>query len=418
MKYLYNLSIYLYSIAIHIASVFNNKAKLWVKGRKSIFKKLENDFKNQLVKEPLLWIHCASLGEFEQGRPLIEKIKKDKKKIKVLLTFFSPSGYEIRKNYSVADYVYYLPADTTFNAKKFISIVQPSAALFVKYEFWFNYLNELKTQHIPTYLVCGIFRPDQHFFKNYGTWFREQLGAFTHFYLQDKDSENLLNQIGYKNTTVAGDTRFDRVIEIAAKAREISYLEQFINHEKVIIAGSTWPEDTRHLAQLQFRKDGYKMVIAPHEIHESGIQAILSAFSNSELKALRYSQANAQTVTDIDILIIDSIGILSSLYQYGTMAYIGGGFGKGIHNILEAATFGLPVIFGPNYHKFNEARELIQRGGAFSISNAEELKKTVALLNNSDVHRMASFASKNYVVSMAGATDKILSTVALPNESF
>lgn len=413
MKLLYNLSIYLYSIAIHIASIFNNKAKLWVTGRKDIFKKLEKDFTNRLSTESLIWIHCASLGEFEQGRPLIEKIRKDKKEVKIMLTFFSPSGYEIRKNYSMADYVYYLPADTPFNAKKFISTIKPTAALFVKYEFWFNYLNELKTQHIPTYLVCGIFRTDQHFFKNYGTWFGKQLGAFTHFHLQDDSSEKLLNQIGYKNTTVAGDTRFDRVLEIAENAKEIKFIKQFSTDKKVIIAGSTWAEDIQHLSKLQLGQDGYKMIVAPHEVEESSVQNTISVLNNTGLKIGRYSKVCEETVSRIDILVIDNIGMLSSLYQYGTIAYIGGGFGKGIHNILEAATFGLPVIFGPNYQKFNEARELIKKGGAFSVSSTEELKKTVHLLSNHDVLRMASFASKNYVVTEAGATEKILNAIPL-----
>lgn len=416
MQFTYNFFIHLYTIAIHGASLFSPKARLWVKGRKNIFQKLEADFKNRKNQDPLVWVHCASLGEFEQGRPLIEKIRKEKKNVKIILTFFSPSGYEIRKNYKEADYIYYLPTDTTANARKFISIVKPTISIFVKYEFWFNYLNELKTQQIPTYLVSGIFRENQHFFKSYGTWFRQRLSAFTHFYLQNEASEKLLKSIAYNNTSVAGDTRFDRVVEITKTAKEIALVKQFISDEKVIIAGSTWDKDIDLLTRVQLRKSGYKLIIAPHEISETSIRSTILKFGSPFAlgkKVICYSQANENTIAAADVLIIDNIGMLSSLYQYGTIAFIGGGFGKGIHNILEAATFALPVIFGPNYHKFNEAKELIQKGGAFSVSSTEELQKTIALLNDSDIVRMASFAAKNYVESQTGATDKIFSTLKL-----
>lgn len=411
MHFIYSFFIRFYTLAIQVASLFSPKAGLWVKGRKNIFQKLEADLKNRDKQSPLVWVHCASLGEFEQGRPLIEKIRKEKKDVKILLTFFSPSGYEIRKNYKEADYVYYLPADTRVNARKFVSIVKPAISIFVKYEFWFNYLNELKSSQTPTYLVCGVFRENQHFFKSYGTWFRKQLSAFTHFYLQNEASEKLVNSIGYNNTTVAGDTRFDRVVEIAKTAKEIELVKQFVSDKKVIIAGSTWDKDIDLLTRVPLQQWGYKLIIAPHEITEASISSTLLRFENPfalGTKVIRYSKANENTIAAADVLIIDNIGMLSSLYRYGTIAFIGGGFGKGIHNILEAATFSLPVIFGPNYHKFNEAKELIQKGGAFSVTSSEELQKTFALLNNSDSARMASFASKNYVESQTGATDKIL----------
>lgn len=409
MRFIYTISIYLYSFTIHIASLFNAKAKLWVDGRTNIFQKINKDFSNRNSAEPLLWIHCASLGEFEQGRPLIEKIKKEKNGIKILLTFFSPSGYEIRKNYNQADYIYYLPSDTQAAARKFISLVKPTIAVFVKYEFWFNYLNELKKQQIPTYLICGIFRGDQHFFKPYGGWFRRQLNAFTHFFLQDDFSEKLLNQIAYNNTTVAGDTRFDRVIEISKNAREINFVKEFIDGKKIIIAGSTWNEDIKVLSGIQFRDAGFKLIIAPHEISEPNIQSIIQQFSNVSI--IQYSQIDKLPLSAADILIIDNVGMLSSIYRYGTIAFIGGGFGKGIHNILEAAVFSLPVIFGPNYHKFNEAKGLIQKGGAFSIASVNELEQTVRLLAEADVLKMASFAAKNYVISQGGATEKILAVL-------
>jgi len=343
----------------------------------------------------------------------MELMKKQDSNIKILLTFFSPSGYEIRKNYSGADLIFYLPIDTPKYAQQFIEIVKPAAVFFIKYEFWYNYLNELKNKNIPTYLVSGIFRKDHYFFKPLGSWFREQLNCFTHFYLQDEKSEKLLNSIAYTNTTVTGDTRFDRVSEIARTVQKIDVVEQFVQGKNVLIIGSSWDEDEKIIAKiLENQKSkilNYKIIIAPHEIDENHIQSIIQQFSNS--KIIRYSQANAQTVSSADILIIDNIGMLSSLYQYGTIAYIGGGFGKGIHNILEAATFGLPIIFGPNYQKFTEAKDLIKSGGAFSIMDASEFEKTMLLLEDKDVLQTASHISKYYVQSKVGATEKILRSI-------
>ncbi|MFY9308937.1 MAG: glycosyltransferase N-terminal domain-containing protein [Bacteroidia bacterium] len=412
MRLIYSFSIHLYTLAIHVASLFSPKAKLWINGRKNIFQQLEYAFQNRSNIKKLIWVHCASLGEFEQGRPLMEQIKRENQENKILLTFFSPSGYEVRKNYSGADFIFYLPADTASNAARFISVVKPSKVLFVKYEFWFNYLNELKNQKVPTYLVCGIFRPDQHFFKNYGFWFRKHLNAFMHFYLQNEASESLLKSIGYQNATVAGDTRFDRVIEITKTAKDIPLINQFIGAKSVIVAGSTWQPDIERISHIPFQDAEYKLIIAPHEISETSIRTTISLFekSSSDLNIMRYSVATEKTVAAANILIIDNIGMLSSLYQYGTIAYIGGGFGKGIHNILEPATFGLPVIFGPNYDKFNEAKELIKAGGAFSIASAAELQKLLGFLNK-DTLKAASFASKNYVASNAGATLRIMNAI-------
>jgi len=410
MRFIYNSFIFLYSAAIHIASLFNSKAKLWVSGRNNIFHKLKSDL--LLSGSNPIWFHCASLGEFEQGRPLIEKIKKVNKDQKIILTFFSPSGYEIRKKYPEADHIYYLPLDTPSNAKRFLEIVNPKAAIFIKYEFWFNYLNELKKRNIPTYLVSGIFRKDHYFFKFYGYWFRKQLNSFTYFFLQNENSEKLLNSIGYKNCLVTGDTRFDRVSGIAKNVRSFPLISQFKQHHSLLIAGSTWPHDEKIIsewyANTAFQTQRFKIIIAPHEISEGRISSIQSNFKG---KILKFSQANEQNINDADILIIDNIGMLSSLYQYGTIAFIGGGFGKGIHNILEAATFALPVIFGPNYHKFTEAKELIHFGGAFSISDVHEFEKTMILLNDEEVIRTASHISKNYVESRVGATDKIVEVI-------
>jgi len=411
MRFIYNLSILFYSLAIRIASLFNEKAKLWLRGRQDIFEKLRSAITEQ--DGQLTWFHCASLGEFEQGRPLIELIRKKDPGAKILLTFFSPSGYGIRKNYAGADHVFYLPLDTTKNAKRFIDIVKPKAVFFVKYEFWFNYLNELKVRKVPVYLVSGIFREDHHFFKSYGAWFRNQLNSFTHFYLQDRRSEELLNRIGFKNTTVSGDTRFDRVFEISKSVKQIDLVKQFAGAKKMLIAGSSWPEDESLVQRLKsgsLKSDGWKIIVAPHEIDEKHIGAIEAGFKDKAI-CLRYSMADEQNVQAADVLIIDNIGMLSSLYQYGTISFIGGGFGKGIHNILEAATFGLPVIFGPNYEKFTEAKELIKLGGAFSVNNEEELKKTIALLSDEQVLKTASHISKNYVESRVGASEKILGSI-------
>lgn len=413
MKLLYTTFIHLYTFAIRVVSLFNTKARLWVNGRKNILQKISTDCsKKNDIKNFTVWVHCASLGEFEQGRPVIEKLKTERKEVKIVLTFFSPSGYEIRKNYQEADYIYYLPADTASNANAFISLVKPDIAVFVKYEFWFNYLNELKNHHIPTYLICGVFREQQHFFKGYGSWFRKQLATFTHFHLQDEASEKLLHTIGYKNTTITGDTRFDRVMEIAAKAKPNAIAENFSSDKKTIIAGSTWEEDIEVLSGFPFKEADYKLIIAPHEISEANIQSVIKHFE--KLSVVRYSQTN-ENIKDADVLIIDNIGMLSSLYQYGCIAFIGGGFGKGIHNILEAATFGLPVVFGTNYHKFNEAKELISTGGAFSISTTAEIKKVINYLSESQQLKKASTIAKEYVNSKAGATEKILNSIFVNN---
>jgi 3-deoxy-D-manno-octulosonic-acid transferase len=461
MRFLYTSSIYLYVFAIRIVSPFNAKAKLWLRGRKNMFDALALKM-NELKDARLIWFHCASLGEFEQGRPLMEKIKTQDPSIKILLTFFSPSGYEIRKNYAGADFVFYLPLDTPKNAKQFIELVHPQKVFFVKYEFWFNYLIELKNKNIPTYLISGIFRENHHFFKWTGGWFRKQLNAFTHFFLQDENSKSLLNSIGYKNVTVAGDTRFDRVAAVAKNVKSIPLVEKFIGNNKVIILGSSWREDEGLMAddrlqiaedrlqiaegrfqiaegklqitddrlqiadsRLQIAEDrlqiensknnfsDFKIIIAPHEIDEKHIAGIEMQFNvlGKKMKCVRYSQAVENTINEANILIIDNIGMLSSLYQYGTIAFIGGGFGKGIHNILEAAAFGLPVIFGPNYQKFAEATELIKLGGGFSIHDVNELNKTMQLLNDEQVLKTASHIAKMYVQSRVGASDKIMNVV-------
>ena len=394
MTFLYALSIRLYGLLITIASLFVPKARLWKKGRRSLFEELRKEVNG----DNIIWFHCASLGEFEQGRPLIEELKKSNHNIRILLTFFSPSGYEIRKNYALADWVFYLPLDTASNAREFISIVNPKKVVFIKYEFWFFFMRELKRRNIPLFLVSAIFRRDQHFFKSYGKWFRKNLNTFTHIFVQDKNSEDLLRSIGITNVTNAGDTRFDRVYKISQEPLPVPVAEAFAKGRKVLVAGSTWEPDEQLLNDAWRSDQQYAMIVAPHEISEDNLQRLEKLFGS---RAIRYTRASVDTAGNYDVLIINNIGMLSSLYRYGQVAYIGGGFGKGIHNTLEAATYGVPVIFGPKYEKFREAVGLIQAGGAASVTHAEELRTSVSkFFKDPQAGRKAG----EYVKANTGAT--------------
>ena len=413
MRALYSLGIFLFGISIRIASVFNSKAKLWIRGRKNLFEKLEEFFKNN--KNPVVWFHCASLGEFEQGRPLMEEFKKRNPDYKTLLTFFSPSGYDVRKNYSGADFICYLPLDTKSNSRRFVDLVNPSVIYFVKYEFWLNFLEEFRKNKIPHFLVSAIFREDQIFFKSYGTVFRDALKGFTFIFTQEKKSIELLNSIAIKNTEVAGDTRFDRVAEIAAATIEIPIAKSFSGKEKkVVVAGSTWPADEEKLFPVigDLLKKDWKLIIAPHELGEAHLKSIESGLLGigiSPLEIIRFSQAEESAPAYAKVLIIDNMGMLSSLYAYGKIAYIGGGFGKSIHNILEAAVFGMPVIFGPRFEKFNEAKQLIEIGAAFGINNEVELKKILKKISNDpELLDFLSIKSHEFVQHYRGATKNIL----------
>lgn len=424
MILLYNIAIALYGFAISIASLFHPKARKWVAGRKDIFDKISDvnpPGRSTSAPPRLIWFHCASLGEFEQGRPLIEKMKSEDEKLKIVLTFFSPSGYEIRKNYPMADYIFYLPPDSKKNATEFITAINPSLAIFIKYEFWFHYLNTLNERKIPVFLVSAHFREEQHFFKWYGSWFRKMLNLFTHIFVQDESSKKLLEKFNLGNVTLSGDTRFDRVYETAAGAEEIPLMAGFGQGKKVLIAGSTWPRDEKVLSAISwlrqgeasaqaFRQKGIKLIIAPHEIHGSRINSIVQLFNH--LKVLKFSEADGKNAGSADVLIIDNIGLLSRLYRYGDIAYIGGAFGKSLHNILEPAAFGLPVLFGPNHFKFWEAAALIDKGGAFSVANSEELESKINfLLHDEMIWRIASEMSRNFVRSDTGATGKILESI-------
>jgi 3-deoxy-D-manno-octulosonic-acid transferase len=406
MRLIYNLFIYLYSFAIAFYAAFNNKANLWINGRKHWKKKLQQiDFKGQSV----YWFHCASLGEFEQGRPLIEEIKA-KGNGKILLTFFSPSGYELRKNYKNADWVLYLPADTIANAKYFVQCVQPKAVFFIKYEFWFNYLIELKDKKIPVFLISGIFRQNQHFFKWYGVWFRAQLKAFSYFFVQNQSSLTLLQSIGYDNAILAGDTRFDRVLQVMQKSKRFETIDAFTKDHFVVVAGSTYVDDEK-LLQASFQKlisEGFKLkfILAPHVVSTNRIDEIESMFGQNN--CVRYSQISSSTM-DKKVMIVDNIGMLSALYSYANIAYIGGGLGKGIHNTIEAAVYSIPLLFGSKYHKFDEAKALVKVGAAFVVSDEKTITSKMKLLFSDDILRKNIGAkSSKYVIEQKGAIIKIM----------
>lgn len=412
MRFLYSVGISVYHASIELAALFSSKAKLWVQGRKGIFEQLG---KKLADVDNIVWFHCASLGEFEQGRPLIEAYKKNFPHHKILLTFFSPSGFEVRKTYEGADYIFYLPVDSAKNAFRFVSLVNPKMVFFIKYEFWFNYLNEIKNRRIPCFLISGIFREEQLFFKPYGKWPLSQLSAFTHFFLQNNKSAELLSKQGFDNYSIVGDTRFDRVIQIADHAKKLLLIKSFCGGEvKVVIFGSSWPEEDR--IALQLLKSGDfkgKIIIAPHEISNSKIQFLLNSFGGQGIlwSELEMKLSNPE---NYKVLIIDTIGLLSSIYQYADIAVIGGGFGKGVHNVLEAATFGLPLFFGPNYLKFNEVKELIAMGAAESASSPEKLLVSIVkLLHNNEKYFRRARLAEEYVRENAGATEKILAKIEI-----
>ncbi|MDZ7934403.1 MAG: glycosyltransferase N-terminal domain-containing protein [Emticicia sp.] len=426
LQLLYNFSIHAYSFIISVLASFNSKAKFWVDGRKNIFEKLSstslsNPFPErsrstvaERSRSTVAWFHCASLGEFEQGRPVIEAFRAKYPAYKILVTFFSPSGYEIRKNYSGADFIYYLPADTPANARKFIEIVQPSIVFFVKYEFWRNYLTELERRQIPVVSFSAIFRPNQLFFKSYGRFYREVLTKFRHILVQNKASFDLLKSIDIQSITLAGDTRFDRVKQIIDAKKDIPIAKDFKANRKIFMVGSAWQTDMEVLIPLMNSlKNDSKLtfVIAPHEIHRDEITAWQKQI---ESKSICFSEVKSGTeTTDFQVLIIDNIGMLSSLYQYADFAFIGGSFGKGLHNILEAATFGMPIFFGNKaYHKFQEAVDLVKLGGAYAVASTQDLGKILEdLRSNESKKSEIDKISQNYVLQNIGATEKVMVVV-------
>lgn len=396
---IYWLTVKLYAAALHIASIFNPKARLFVMGRKGLLAHI----KAKMAPEtrPRIWMHCASLGEFEQGRPVLEQLRKQYPSYAIVLTFFSPSGYEVRKNYNGADYVFYLPLDSKNNAQQFIDAVQPQLCIFVKYELWYYYLSTIAKRNINAILISARFRKDQPFFKFYGSLHRKMLRAFQAIFVQDTNSQVLLQSIQLNNVIVNGDTRFDRVIEAASQIIELPIAASFCDNSKILIAGSTWPEDEAFLEKAFQSLPGWKMIIVPHEVHEGHIQDIEKLFEGNCIRWSQWQQGSSAKV-----LIVDKVGFLLQLYRYANVAWIGGGFGSaGVHNVLEAAVYGIPCAYGPVYHQFIEAEELIKAGGAASISNHAVLAEQAGIWENDT---SGGLAAKNYVLTHGGATAAIL----------
>lgn len=416
MRLFYTIGIWLYTLGIRVAALFGHKnAALMVKGWR------EFGAVGCADGSKLAWFHAASLGEFEQARPVLEAFRERHPEYKVLVTFFSPSGYEVRKNYAQADFIRYLPMDTPRNVRRMLDTYRPDIVFFVKYEFWFNYLGELRRRGIPTYIFSAIFRPDQYFFKWYGGWFRKQLKVcFTHLFVQNEESLRLLHSIGIDHCSLAGDTRFDRVHQIAQAAERNEVVEAWLNSRecqgvqgrakecKVLVAGSTWPPDEELISKLRIQNSEFRIILAPHVISEEHLKQIETLFPDS----IRYSKVTESHSATHRVLIIDNIGLLSKLYRYADVAYIGGGFGVGIHNILEAVTFGKPVLFGPNYHKFQEAHDIIARGGGWSHRNLDELSAHLTpLLTDPTAYDKASQACTDYMNENLGSTETILNAI-------
>jgi len=451
MRMLYTIGIYLYGLGIRIAGWLNPKAKKWIAGRKGLFRKLEQSLHSpgDDLKETV-WFHCASLGEFEQGRPVIERFRELYPGYRIVLSFFSPSGYEVRKTYSGADVIFYLPLDTPANAGKLIGLLNPRLVFFVKYEYWFNMLVALRKRNIPVFIISAVFHTQQPFFKWYGKWFRKQLKNVSWFFVQNESSGTFIETLGIRNYTIAGDTRFDRVAMIREQKKPFPAVEKFAENAQIFLGGSTWePDEELILSLIRKNPPGLKYIVAPHEVHESRIQELEGKLlalgsghkvqdsepllhhltksppsppspvpgnrqpvTSNQSPVLRYSRLTPENAASAAILIIDSIGILAHLYQYASFSMIGGGFGVGIHNILEAAAFGNPVMFGPNYRKFTEAKELIDAGGAFCVKTPADVQQVLMmLLSSSDEYSRISAIGKNYVETGRGATQRILNGI-------
>ena len=419
---IYNIVIYFVLCGIAIASLFNEKVRKMWRGEREAFKILKQKVD---PNAKYIWFHAASLGEFEQGRPLMERIRKDNPQYKILLTFYSPSGYEVRKNYEGADIICYMPVDTRLNAIRFLRLVRPVMAFFIKYEFWSNFLHILKHRNIPTYSVSSIFREDQVFFKWYGRSYAGVLKCFTRFFVQNEESKRLLDGIGITAVDVVGDTRFDRVLQIKEAAKQLPICEAFrtgvassqsadVPHHdfKVFVAGSSWPPDENIFIPFFNEHKDWRLLIAPHVIAEEHLKLILSLIKGK--KVVRYTQTTPEEAAEADVLIIDCFGLLSSMYNYGDVAYIGGGFGVGIHNTLEAAVWNMPVIFGPNNKKFQEAQGLLKSGGGFEINTYEDFSGLMSsLMNDETFLKQAGDKAGAFVAHLAGATDKVLASVKL-----
>lgn len=411
---MYNIIMYLIQFGIVVGSYFNKKLRKMLDGEREAIKQIREKVDPDAQ---YIWFHAASLGEFEQGRPLIEKVHKEHPEYKILLTFFSPSGYEVRKNYTGADIITYLPIDTITNARAFLRAIRPVMAFFIKYEFWYNYLHILQHRGVPTYSVSSIFRPNQIFFKWYGRNYGRVLQCFTHFFVQNEESQQLLAGIGFKNSTVVGDTRFDRVLQIKEASKQLPIVDSFVHiHEEkkplTFVAGSSWPPDEAIFIEYFNTHPSWKLIIAPHVIGEDHLKQIISLLKNK--KVVRYTQTTETDAANADVLIIDCFGLLSSVYRYGEVAYVGGGFGVGIHNVLEAAVWSIPVIFGPNNAHFAEAQGLKHNGGGFEIHNLEDFSKYIQRFEVETNFRLErGIAGGKYVVALAGASNKVLNNIQL-----
>ena len=419
---LYNIIMYIYQAGIAIYSHFNEKVKkMWI-GERAAFGVLQKQVE---PNAKYIWFHAASLGEFEQGRPLIEKIKKEYPNYKILLTFFSPSGYEVRKNYEQADIVTYLPIDTVANAQRFLRIVRPVMAFFIKYEFWYNYLHILRHRNIPVYSVSSIFRPNQIFFRPYGRQYAAVLKCFSHFFVQNDLSKKLLAKIGINDVTVVGDTRFDRVLQIKDNSKKLPLVDKFIDNQdvklangvtnslhRVFVAGSSWLPDEEIFIKYFNEHNDWKLIIAPHIIADTHLRQILQLLKGK--KVVLYTEATETNVADADVLVINCFGLLSSIYHYGDVAYVGGGFGVGIHNVLEAAVWGIPVVFGPNNKRFAEAQGLLASGGGFEIDNYEKFALIMdRFRSDKDFLQNSGNAAGSFVKQLSGATNKVFSDIKL-----
>ncbi|MBE6300850.1 MAG: 3-deoxy-D-manno-octulosonic acid transferase [Parabacteroides distasonis] len=412
---MYSILIHFYAFIVALIAPFHRKARLMRMGQWKT---------NRILREKIdrnakyIWFHASSLGEFEQGRPMMEQIKANYPEYKILLTFFSPSGYEVRKNYAGADVICYLPFDTPYRVKKFLNLANPVMAVFIKYEFWGNYLGELKKRGIPTYIISAIFRQEQLFFQWFGAPYRKMLHSFTHLFVQDKRSQELLAEYGIRNVTVCGDTRFDRVLDVRNQARDLPQVDRFVKQKQgqksyTLIAGSSWPQDEDIFIPYFNNHSEMKLIIAPHEIHQEHLTYIESLLKRPSIR-LSEAMQDETLLEGKDCLIVDSFGMLSSIYRYGTIAYIGGGFGAGIHNTLEAAVYGIPVLFGPRYQKFKEARDLIKVGGGFSVASKEEFDaKMDELLTYPEVLDAVGKSAGEFVSGNAGATQQIMKEVRL-----
>lgn len=409
---MYNIAIRLYALLVRLASPFHKKARQMVRGQQKTYRLLRKKIDRN---KEYIWFHCASLGEFEQARPLIEAMKKEYPAYGILLTFFSPSGYEVRKDYLLADVVCYLPFDTVKNVKMFFDLTKPKIVVFVKYEFWYNYIHESYRRGIPVYLISAIFRENQPFFKRKCCRYGKILHFYTHLFVQDERSKELLNKYGIDNVSVTGDTRFDRVIEVRRQAKNLPIVRTFTANKAdkdiVLVAGSSWPADEDIFIDYFNTHPRLKLIIAPHEIHESHLQDIEKKLKRSYI---RYSCAKQEEIGDKDCLIIDCFGLLSSIYRYGNIAYVGGGFGAGIHNLPEAAVYGLPVVFGPNYGKFREAHDLIERGGGFVVHHKMDFAKLMnCFIEEPKALAQVGKKAEEYILSNAGATGQIVRKISV-----